>query len=131
MATNNPIRYHSTETKRLLEVTVAGLSSNGIEIDGLGAMKDGKYILKGGLVLTAHAAEQLPLEMGGKSRSPAIGLDERTVSFFRQVNTHSPAGYKGPGTRGTERLHGDVEEYAFRHTTGHGQCAVVSGCTLP
>ena len=55
MATNNPIRYHSTETKRLLEVTVAGLSSNGIEIDGLGATKYGKYILKGGLVLTAHA----------------------------------------------------------------------------
>ena len=36
MATNNPIRYHSTEAKRLLEVTVEGLSSNGIEIDGLG-----------------------------------------------------------------------------------------------
>ena len=42
MATNNPIRYHSTEAKRLLEVTVEGLSSNGIEIDGLDAKKYGK-----------------------------------------------------------------------------------------
>ncbi len=41
MATNNPICYHSMETKRLPVVTVAGLSSNGIEIDGLGATKYG------------------------------------------------------------------------------------------
>ena len=55
MATNNPIRYHSTEAKRLLDVTVEGLSSNGIEIDGLGEKKNGKYILRGGLTLASRS----------------------------------------------------------------------------
>jgi hypothetical protein len=86
MATNNPIRYHSTETKWLLAVTVEGLSSNGIEIDGLGEKKQGKYLLRGGLVLTAHAAKQLPPEMGGRSRKPVVAMDQRKVSFFQQVN---------------------------------------------
>ncbi len=76
MATCNPIRYHSTEAQRLLEVTIEGLSSNGIEIDGFGEKKGGKYVLRGGLKLTAHAAEQLPLDMGGRSRRPVVGIGQ-------------------------------------------------------
>ena len=59
MATRNPMRYHTTEARRLLEVTRPGLSGNGIEIDGLGETRDGKIILRGGLTLTALAAAQL------------------------------------------------------------------------
>ena len=66
MATNNPLRYHTTEARRLLEVTVDGLSSNGIDIDGLGEKINGKYRLRGGLKLTAYAAMQLPSFMGGR-----------------------------------------------------------------
>ena len=117
MATNNPIRYHSTEAKRLLEVTVEGLSSNGIEIDGLGEKKNGKYILRGGLTLTAHAAEQLPPEMGGRSRKPAVGMDPRTVSFMQSVNIHSPAGYKSASKRE------GVDRYGSTRGSGHGPAA--------
>jgi hypothetical protein len=62
-ATTFPLKYHSTEARRLLEVTSAGLSGNGIEILGLGERLGSKIVLRGGLVLTPHAAAQMPPSM--------------------------------------------------------------------
>jgi hypothetical protein len=84
MVTNHPIRYHTTEARRLLEVTTEGLSSNGINIDQFGSQKDGKYILCGGLRLTAHAAEQLHPSMGGRGDAPTDHMDLRTVTFMHR-----------------------------------------------
>ena len=94
MATRNPMRYHTTEARRLLEVTRPGLSGNVIEIDGLGETRDGKIILRGGLTLTALAAAQLPLNMGGRGRASVGPVSERTVHFMQQANLASPAGFK-------------------------------------
>ena len=88
------MRYHTTEARRLLEVTRAGLSGNGIEIDGLGETRDGKIILRGGLTLTAHSASQLPINMGGRGPASVGPVSERTVHFMQQANLASPAGFK-------------------------------------
>jgi hypothetical protein len=80
--TNNPIRYHTTEARRLLQVTTDGLTGNGIVIDSFGAMKAGKYILCGGLRLTAHAADQLHPSMGGTNDAPMERMDPKTVTFM-------------------------------------------------
>ena len=96
MATTIPIHYHSTESRNLLRVTTDGLLSNGIDIDRFGAQRHGKYILCGGLKLTAHAAEQLHPSMGGCGDESTAHMDPKTVSFMSRANLASPAGYKGP-----------------------------------
>jgi hypothetical protein len=88
------MRYHTTEARRLLEVTRAGLSGNGIEIYGLGETRDGRIILRGGLTLTAHSASQLPINMGGRGPASVGPTSERTVHFMQQANLASPAGFK-------------------------------------
>ena len=95
MVTNHPIRYHTTEARRLLEVTSEGLSSNGILIDQFDTKKNGKYLLCGGLRLTEHAAEQLHQSMGGRGDATLEHMDLKTVTFMQRANLASPAGYKG------------------------------------
>ena len=90
--TAKAIRYHTTETRRLLAVTIDGLSHNGIESFGLGDAEDGVFILSGGLKLTPHAAAQLPQFAGGTSTGGVAHMDRRTVPFLEAVNISSPAG---------------------------------------
>ena len=90
MATSNPIRYHSTESRSLLRITTDGLLSNGIDIDRFGAMKHGKYLLCGGLRLTTHAADQLHPYMDGSGDEPISHMDPRTVTFMKRANLASP-----------------------------------------
>ena len=47
----DPIKYHSTEARRLLEVTIAGLEGNGIATVGLGG-KDGTKLYAADLKLS-------------------------------------------------------------------------------
>ena len=42
----DPIKYHSTEARRLLEVTIHGLEGNGIATLGLGDKSGNKFILR-------------------------------------------------------------------------------------
>ena len=93
--TAKAIRYHTTETRRLLAVTIDGLSHNCIELFGMGDAEDGVFILSGGLKLTPHAAAQLLLFAGGTGPGGVAYMDRRTVSFLDAVNISSPAGYKG------------------------------------
>ena len=93
--TATAIRYHTTETRRLLAVTIDGLSHNGIESFGMGDAVNGVFILSGGLKLTPHAAAQLPMFAGGTGPGGVAHMDRRTVSFLDAVNISSPAGYKG------------------------------------
>ena len=96
LTTANPIKYHSTVAKRLLQVTLDGLTLNGVDVPGIGD-KDklsGKHVLRTGLLLTAHAQSQLPYDMGGFRRVPQQQMDQKTVQFMRQANLSSPSGYK-------------------------------------
>ena len=112
--TAKAIRYHTTETRRLLAVTIDGLSHNGIESFGMGDAVNGVFILSGGLKLTPHAAAQLPLFAGGAGPGGVSHMDRRTVSFLDAVNISSPAGYKGASVdysarQGTPAAHLDRE----------------------
>ena len=89
------IRYHTTETRRLIAVTIDGLSHTGIESFGMGDAEGGVFILRGGLRLTPHAAAQIPQFAGGTGPGGVAHMDRRTVSFLDAVNIASPAGYKG------------------------------------
>ena len=95
------IRYHTTETRRLIAVTIDGLSHNGIESYGMGEAENGVFILSGGLKLTPHAAAQLPQFAGGTGPGGVAHMDRRTVSFLDAANVASPAGYKGFQTGAT------------------------------
>ena len=85
-------RYHTTETRRLIAVTIDGLSHNSIESFGMGEAENGVFILSGGLKLTPHAAAQLPQFAGGTGPGGVAHMDRRTVSFLDAVNIASPAG---------------------------------------
>ena len=94
-ATANPIRYHSTEARNLLTVTLDGLEGNGVSCASIGARRDGRFILSGGAYLTAHARSVLPIHMGGEHAVLPVGLDDRTIDFLDRANAMSPAGFKG------------------------------------
>jgi hypothetical protein len=108
--TAKPIRYHTTEIRRLLEVTLEGLSSNGIVSQGLGDATGGIYILSGGLRLTQHASNQLPQMAGGTGFGDISHMDRRTVSFLDQANAASPAGFKH--SRRPSLVNADFEDEA-------------------
>ena len=108
--TVKPIRYHTTEVRRLLEVTLEGLSSNGIVSQGLGDATGGIYILSGGLRLTQHASDQLPQMAGGTGFGDISHMDRRTVSFLDQANAASPAGFKH--SRHRSLVNADFEDEA-------------------
>ena len=93
--TAKAIRYHTTEARRLVQVTLDGLSHNGIESHGLGLSENCIFILDGGLRLTPHAAAQVPQFAGGTGLGGIAHMDRRTVSFLDRANVASPAGYKG------------------------------------
>ena len=93
--TAKAIRYHTTESRRLVSVTLDGLSYNGVESHGLGHSEGGIFILDGGLRLTPHAAAQVPQFAGGTGLGGIAHMDRRTVSFLDRANVASPAGYKG------------------------------------
>ncbi len=94
--TAKPIRYHTTEVRRLLEVTLDGLSNNGIVSQGLGDAEEGIFILTGGLRLTPHASEQIPPMAGGTGYGDLSHMDRRTILFLAKANAASPAGFKIP-----------------------------------
>ena len=50
----NPFKYHSVETRRLRDVTLAGLELNGVSTEGLGEKHLDKYVLRGGLNLSQY-----------------------------------------------------------------------------
>ena len=90
VSTANPIKYHSTVAKRLLQVTIDGLTLNGVDVPGIGDKLSGRHVLRTGL---AHAQSQLPYDMGGFRRVPQQQMDQKTVQFMRQANLSSPKGY--------------------------------------
>ena len=51
----NPFKYHSIESRRLWDVTVAGLELNGISTEDLGEKHLGRFVLRGGLRLSHYA----------------------------------------------------------------------------
>ena len=124
MATTIPIYYHTTESRSLLRVTTDGLLSNGIDIDRFGVQRHGKYILCGGLKLTAHAAEQPHPSTGGCGDEPTAHMDPKTMS---RANLASPAGYKGPPREDSREHYGSRTPGRDRTVRAHLPPAVAAG----
>ena len=49
-ATANPIRYHTSEARHLMETTMAGLELNGITTTGIGARRGDLFVLRVGTI---------------------------------------------------------------------------------
>ena len=89
----NPFKYHTVESRRLWDVTLAGLELNGISTDGLGEKHLDKYVLRGGLNLSQYSLSLLPPHLGGFSTEAPVDMSDRTASFIDAINTASPAGF--------------------------------------
>ena len=89
----DPIKYHSTEARRLLEVTLRGLEGNGITTLGLGDKSGSKFILRGGLTLSGFARAQLPVQLGGTCAVAPVDMADRTVTFIDTAIGSAPSDF--------------------------------------
>ena len=114
-ATANPIRYHTSEARHLMETTMAGLELNGITTTGIGARRDGHFVLRGGEYLTPHARALLPMHMGGANREaprarrlrrgPRGSPRRSAVAFGPRRTCHRPLRPPRARSAGARRRH--------------------------
>ena len=115
--TANPFKYHTVESAKLMESTLASLEANGIDTDFLGERgDDARFILRGGLRLSTFAKSHVLLQLGGTATVAPIGMTPRTVTFLDTASSNSPGGYRAP-PRADD---GDEDRHEERHSSRTG-----------
>ena len=96
-STANPVRYHTTEARNLLEVTINGLEENGVTTERVGERQGGKFVstqMQNMEMLSTHA-----LYTVSSTANPVRYLEENGVTTeqvgermqnMEMLPTHAP-----------------------------------------